>query len=186
MTGSSTCSSSTRPGSSRCTDFGASTTTLPVIVGVGDVGQLPPLDASQNPWRGDAVYNPYRAWPTAYKDDEATWAMDMPTVGDRPQHSCRVAGLLCDWDRLDCVAAPGDRVLDIGTMPVTASSVWGQVASGVPTLLEVSGLAEAEAADIDLPLMSVLEWLLRRPLASDVKARKRRMTRTGPPTVTGG
>src|SRR5262249_38392885 len=38
----------------------------PLVVGVGDVGQLPPIDASDNPWRGDPGYNPYRTWPTAF------------------------------------------------------------------------------------------------------------------------
>lgn len=145
----------------------------PVIVGVGDVGQLPPLDASQNPWRGDAGYNPYRAWPTAYDEDDATWAMDMPAVW-RPTAAQLPLwrAFYADWDRLDCVAAPGDRVLETGTMPSTSAAVWEQVASGVPTLLEVSGLAEAEAADIDMPLMSVLESLLHDLIASDVLARQ--------------
>ena len=53
----------------------------PVSVGVGDVGQLPPLDPGSNPWRGDAGYNPYRAWPTAYEDDDpATWSVKLPSV----------------------------------------------------------------------------------------------------------
>ena len=30
----------------------------PIWVGVGDVGQLPPLEIGTNPWRGDPGYNP--------------------------------------------------------------------------------------------------------------------------------
>ena len=40
----------------------------PITVGVGDVGQLPPLEIGSNPWRGDPGYNPYRAWPTAFDE----------------------------------------------------------------------------------------------------------------------
>ena len=52
----------------------------PVAVGVGDVGQLPPIDPSENPWRGDPGYNPYRAWPTAYETAATTFARDLPAV----------------------------------------------------------------------------------------------------------
>ena len=48
----------------------------PIVVGVGDVGQLPPIDPSENPWRGDPGYNPYRAWPTAYEARETTFSID--------------------------------------------------------------------------------------------------------------
>ena len=83
-----------------------------VSVGVGDVGQLPPLDPGQNPWRGDPGYNPYRAWPTAYEQRSTrTWSVDLPAVW-RP--TAAQLGLwrafYGDWDRLDCVAAPGDRI----------------------------------------------------------------------------
>lgn len=133
----------------------------PLVVGVGDVGQLPPLDPGQNPWRGDPGYNPYRAWPTAYETDSATWATDLPAVW-RP-----TAGQLPlwrafygDWDRLDCVAAPGDRSLSLPAVASESGDVWAQVATGSPTLLEVAGLDEPEAADIDQPLLAVLESLL--------------------------
>ncbi len=49
----------------------------PIVVGVGDVGQLPPIDPSENPWRGDPGYNPYRAWPTAYERSD-THVLDRP------------------------------------------------------------------------------------------------------------
>ena len=41
----------------------------PMWVGVGDVGQLPPIEVGTNPWRGDPGHNPWRAWPTDYDDD---------------------------------------------------------------------------------------------------------------------
>ena len=51
-----------------------------ISVGVGDVGQLPPIDPSQNPWRGDPGYNPYRAWPTAFEHEPTTYVVDLPAV----------------------------------------------------------------------------------------------------------
>ena len=41
-----------------------------------------------------------------------------------------------------------------------ARAVWEQVGTGVPTLLEVDGLPLPEAADIDLPLLGLVEDLL--------------------------
>ncbi|MGO1315680.1 MAG: AAA family ATPase [Cellulomonadaceae bacterium] len=133
----------------------------PVWVGVGDVGQLPPLEVGENPWRGDAGYNPLRAWPTDYLEDETTWARELPAVW-RPAagHLGLWRAFYPEWAALDCVAAPEDRGLDVGPMPAPFSDVWRQVGTGVPTLLEVDGLEEPEAADIDLPLMGVLEKLL--------------------------
>ena len=56
-------------------------TLAPIVVGVGDVGQLPPLEIGTNPWRGDPGYNPYRAWPTDYDDDDPqTWSAELPAV----------------------------------------------------------------------------------------------------------
>lgn len=139
----------------------------PVIVGVGDVGQLPPIDPAQNPWRGDERYNPYRAWPTAYPPDDTTWIAELPTVW-RP-----TAGQLGlwrafydEWDSLNCVAGPTDRSVTLGALHGGAHDVWAQVASGTPTLLEVDGLPEAEAPDVDQPLLSVLERLLTDLLAA--------------------
>ena len=61
--------------------FDKITYTAPIHVGVGDVGQLPPLEIAENPWRGDPGFNPYRAWPTAYEgDDTKTWATELPAV----------------------------------------------------------------------------------------------------------
>lgn len=133
----------------------------PIVVGVGDVGQLPPLDNNQNPWRGDETYNPFRAWPTAYPESETTWARELPAVW-RP--TAAQLGLwrafYDEWEDLNCVAAKGDREIKLGALSGLSAAVWGQVATGAPTLLEVSGLPEAEAPDVDRPLLSVLEALL--------------------------
>ncbi|EWT07975.1 hypothetical protein N864_11690 [Intrasporangium chromatireducens Q5-1] len=134
----------------------------PVVVGVGDVGQLPPIDPNQNPWRGDPGYNPYRAWPTAYAADAATWSTDLPAVW-RPTAAQLPLwrAFYSEWEGLNCVAAPGDRSIVLGRrLRGDASAVWSEVAAGVPTLVEVEGLDEAEAADIDLPLLGVVEGLL--------------------------
>lgn len=156
--------------------FDGVTRAAPLWVGVGDVGQLPPLEIGDNPWRGDDRYNPYRAWPTDYDDDPRTWSRELPAVW-RPTAS--QLGLwrafYPEWSELNCVAAPGDRTIELAAQsdaeraqrdeapfvptPV-AHEIWQQVASGVPTLLEIEGLPPAEAPDIDLPLMSAVESLL--------------------------
>lgn len=147
----------------------------PLVVGVGDVGQLPPLDSSYNPWRGDARYNPYRAWPTAYEADERTWAAELPAVW-RP--TARQLGLwrafYSDWESLDCVAAEGDRSIELGHggLGDVARTVWDQVATGTPTLLEIADLADPEAPDVDLPLMNQLETLLNELIASSFAVRQ--------------
>jgi hypothetical protein len=133
----------------------------PIDVGVGDVGQLPPLDPGQNPWRGDRGYNPYRAWPTAYETDAHTWSKELPAVWRPTEAQLPLwRAFYGDWDGLTCVAGPGDRRIEVGGGAVIASGVWDQVATGVPTLVEVDGLAPADAADIDPPLLGVVEdWL---------------------------
>jgi hypothetical protein len=133
----------------------------PVWVGVGDVGQLPPIEVGTNPWRGDAGHNPWRAWPTDYDDDPHTWSAQLPAV-HRPAagHLGLWRAFYPDWDELHCVAAPGDRRAGFGDMPATSAAIWAQVATGVPTLLEVDGLPPADAADVDLPLVEVVESLL--------------------------
>ena len=141
----------------------------PKWVGVGDVGQLPPLEVGENPWRGDPGYNPYRAWPTDYDDDARTWARELPAVW-RPAagHLGLWRAFYPEWGSLDCVAAPGDRALDLGSMKGPAAEIWKQVGTGVPTLLEVDGLPEPEAADIDLPLMDFVEALVDEFFAAGV------------------
>jgi hypothetical protein len=157
----------------------------PIWVGVGDVGQIPPLEIGQNPWRGDAGYNPYRAWPTEFENGDArTWVEELPSVW-RP-----TTGQLAlwrafypDWSTLDCVVAPGDRVVQFGEMSPAATAVWAQVASGVPTLLEVDGLPDPDAPDVDVPLMNVVESLLDELLASGLSLRSRRYDGSGSPTT---
>lgn len=148
--------------------FDRITRIAPLWVGVGDVGQLPPLEIGENPWRGDPGYNPYRAWPTDYDDDARTWSRELPAVW-RPAagHLALWRAFYPEWESLDCVAAPGDRAVEFGPMDDGAAEIWRQVGTGVPTLLEVAGLPEAEAADIDLPLMEFLEALLDELLAAD-------------------
>lgn len=140
--------------------FDKVTKAAPIWVGVGDVGQLPPLEVGSNPWRGDPGYNPYRAWPTDYDDDDRTWSRELPAVW-RPAagHLALWRAFYPEWRELNCVAAPGDRSL---STPLTgaAGDIWRQVGSGVPTLLEVEGLPDPEAADVDLPLMQFVEGLL--------------------------
>ena len=143
--------------------FDKITYTAPIHVGVGDVGQLPPLEIAENPWRGDPGFNPYRAWPTSYEgDDTKTWATELPAVW-RP--TAEQLGLwrafYPEWSALNCVAAPGDRSINVGAgLAEPAGSVWASVSTGQPTLLEVDGLADAEAADVDLPLVGFVESLL--------------------------
>ncbi|WP_181778863.1 AAA family ATPase [Pseudonocardia pini] len=155
----------------------------PLSVGVGDVGQLPPIDPSENPWRGDPGYNPYRAWPTAYEDKPKTFAVDLPAVW-RPTAAQLPLwrAFYSDWDHLDCVAAPGDRRLDLPALDGPARTVWEAVATGAPTLVEIDGLAEAEAADIDQPLLDELERLLEPLLAGGFSAVSTRYDGTGQPT----
>jgi hypothetical protein len=132
-----------------------------LIVGVGDVGQLPPIDASDNPWRGDTGYNPYRTWPTEFERLSTTFSIDLPAVW-RP-HANQLPlwrAFYQDWNRLDCVAAPADRWITLPPLTGTASSVWSAVAAGHPTLLEVDGLPDPETPDIDQPLLGVIEDLL--------------------------
>src|SRR3954447_6555394 len=132
----------------------------PIVVGVGDVGQLPPIEIGTNPWRGDPGYNPYRAWPTDYGNDPKTWSAELPAVW-RPTAAQLPLwrAFYPEWGELNCVAAPGDRVIAVAGLGGVADQVWQQVATGVPVLLEVDGLEEAEAADVDLPLTEFVEHL---------------------------
>lgn len=137
----------------------------PIVVGVGDVGQLPPIDAGDNPWRGDSGYNPYRAWPTAMEGRETTFSIDLPAVW-RP-HGNQLTlwrAFYRDWDHLDCIAAPEDRTITLPPMSELADAVWSAVAAGHPTLLEVAGLEDPDAPDIDQPLLQVVEQLVRELL----------------------
>lgn len=141
--------------------FGRVRNAAPVWVGVGDVGQLPPIEVGTNPWRGDPGHNPWRAWPTDYVDDRLTWSAELPAV-HRPAagHLGLWRAFYPDWHQLHCVAAPGDRRAELGDMPEASAAIWEQVATGVPTLLEVDGLPPSDAADVDLPLVEFVESLL--------------------------
>lgn len=138
----------------------------PIAVGVGDVGQLPPIDPSRNPWRGDPGYNPYRAWPTQFEGRDGTFAVDLPAVW-RPTAAQLPLwrAFYEEWDPLYCVAAPGDRSLELPELSGVAASIWAEVATGVPTLVEVDGLEDPEAPDIDAPLLGVAEDMLDSLLA---------------------
>lgn len=81
-----------------------------------------------------------------------------------------------DWDRLDCVAAPGDRTIELPVL----EDVWATVATGRPTLLEIEGLPDPDAPDIDQPLL-VLEDLLRPLLAGGFTAVERTYDADGEP-----
>lgn len=142
--------------------FDKITYAAPIHVGVGDVGQLPPLEIAENPWRGDPGFNPYRAWPTAYDGDETkTWATELPAVWRPTGEQLGLwRAFYPEWASLNCVAAPGDRAIRLGRLSGTAKAVWESVATGVPTLLEVDGLPSAEASDVDLPLVGFVERLL--------------------------
>jgi len=143
--------------------FDKVTKAAPVWVGVGDVGQLPPLEVGANPWRGDPGYNPYRAWPTQYVDgDPETWVQELPAVW-RP--TAEQLGLwrafYPEWAELSCVAAPGDRriLLGEGLDPLVAP-LWEAVATGRPILAEIDGLPEPDAPDVDEPLTRFVEYAL--------------------------
>lgn len=154
-----------------------------ITVGVGDVGQLPPLESGVNPWRGDPGYNPFRAWPTDFDGDDRTWTRELPTVW-RPAagHLALWRAFYPEWTALDCVAAPGDRALEAPKLRGTAAKVWRQVGTGVPTLLEVDGLPEPEAADIDLPLMGFVESLLGKLFAAKFELSQADYDDSGTPT----
>ena len=155
----------------------------PIIVGVGDVGQLPPLEIGPNPWRGDPGYNPYRAWPTAHVDEERTWQAELPAVW-RPaaEQLALWRSFYPGWGEFDCVAAPGDRVVEFGDLTSVAQALWSEVAKGTPVLLEVDGLEEPEAADVDLPLMGVVENLLDELFDAGFALKTALYDETGSPT----
>lgn len=140
----------------------------PLSIGVGDVGQLPPLDGAANPWRGDEQYNPYRAWPTDYEHLDTTVTLSPPSVWRPTAEQLPLwKAFYPQWETLTCVAGPGDRGLEVRDVAPDARAVWEQVGTGQPTLLEISGLPDAEAADIDLPMIRVLERLLEELLTDE-------------------
>lgn len=156
-----------------------------IWLGVGDVGQLPPIEIGSNPWRGDPGHNPWRAWPTDYGEDGRTWARELPAVW-RPAagHLALWRAFYPEWGTLNCVAAPGDRALTAPNLRGMAADIWHQVGTGVPTLLEVDGLPEPEAADIDLPLMQFVEWLLDELFSAGFALERADYDRAGAPKGT--
>ena len=154
----------------------------PMVVGVGDVGQLPPIEIGTNPWRGDPGYNPYRAWPTDYDNDARTWSADPGGLAADRSPAAAVARALPRVERLNCVAAPGDRAIALEGLKGLAAQVWKQVAEGLPVLLEVDGLEEAEAADVDLPLTEFVERLLDELFAGGFALEKAEYDDAGSPT----
>jgi hypothetical protein len=155
----------------------------PITVGVGDVGQLPPLEIGANPWRGDPGFNPYRAWPTDFDGDERTVAIELPAVW-RPAagHLHLWRAFYPEWRELNCVAAPGDRALVADKLTGHAADVWHTVGTGVPTLLEIDGLPEPEAADVDQPLLGEIEALLDALLGAGFALTRAEYDTTGTPT----
>lgn len=157
----------------------------PVVVGVGDVGQLPPIDAGDNPWRGDPGYNPYRAWPTAYDGRETTFSIDLPAVWRPHGNQLNLwRAFYRDWDHLDCIAAPEDRSITLPTLTEQAAAVWSAVATGHPTLLEVAGLEDPDAPDIDQPLLHVIEQLVRELIEGGFTVQEAEYSDAGDPTGT--
>lgn len=157
----------------------------PIVVGVGDVGQLPPIEVGTNPWRGDPGYNPYRAWPTAVEHESGAWAVELPAVWRPASEQLPLwRAFYPEWESLNCVAAPGDRAISLHPMDEVATAVWTQVATGVPTLLEVDGLLPAEASDVDLPLVAVAERLLDQLFSTGFELRTVRYDETGSPLST--
>ncbi|MFC4852965.1 AAA family ATPase [Actinophytocola glycyrrhizae] len=159
----------------------------PITVGVGDVGQLPPLEIGANPWRGDPGFNPYRAWPTDFdspeRTDERTVVIELPAVW-RPAagHLHLWRAFYPEWRQLNCVAAPGDRALVATGLTGAAADVWQAVGTGVPTLLEIAGLPEPEAADVDQPLLGEIEALLDALLDAGFALTRAEYDGTGAPT----
>lgn len=155
----------------------------PIAVGVGDVGQLPPLDPGQNPWRGDRGYNPFRAWPTEYEGDSHTWDVELPAVWRPTARQLPLwRAFYPEWESLDCVAAPEDRSIDVEGLRGVPKQVWEQVGTGIPTLVELAGLDDPEAPDIDLPLLETVETWLDQLLANGFTLHDRRFDDRGLPT----
>lgn len=133
----------------------------PIAVGVGDVGQLPPLEIGTNPWRGDPGFNPYRAWPTNFYGDAETVEIELPAVWRPTGEQLGLwRAFYPEWESLNCIFAPGDKRIRLGKLDGLAKDVWQQVATGVPTLIEVEGLPDTEAADVDTHLVDFADNLL--------------------------
>jgi hypothetical protein len=87
-----------------------------------------------------------------------------------------------EWEDLNCVAAAGDRTAELGEMSEIAAAVWTQVVSGVPTLLEIEGLPDPDAPDVDLPLTLAVEELLDELFSAGFTLKRAQMDDAGVPT----
>lgn len=143
----------------------------PVVVGVGDVGQLPPLEVGDNPWRGDSRYNPMRAWPHAFEGREGTWSAELPTVWRPHGNQLRLwRAFYPEWSAgLSSVAAPEDRTILADGLTGAVADLFEVLASGRPVALEVDGLPDADAPDVDVPLTDFVGHLVGNLLEADVR-----------------
>ncbi len=94
-----------------------------------------------------------------------------------------MARLLPGVSELSCVAAPGDRVVSFsGTVDAPVAELWATVATGRPVLAEVDGLPDADAPDVDEPLMRFVEYAIDAAFSAGVELRAARYDETGTPT----
>ena len=98
----------------------------PIVVGVGDVGQLPPIEAQRQPLARRPRLQPLpRLAYARTRPAQSTFAIDLPAVW-RP-HGNQLGiwrAFYRDWERLDCVAAPEDRTIDLPPMNGAAADIW--------------------------------------------------------------
>lgn len=159
----------------------------PITVGVGDAGQLPPLEIGANPWRGDPGFNPYRAWPTDYdngeRTDDRTIAIELPAVW-RPAagHLHLWRAFYPEWRELNCVAAPGDRALVADRLTGHAADIWHTVGTSVPTLLRSPGCPSPRPPTWTSPLLGEIEALLDALLGGGFAPTRAEYDDTGTPT----
>ena len=134
----------------------------PIAVGVGDVGQLPPLEIGTNPWRGDPGFNPYRAWPTNFYGDPETVEIELPAVWRPTGEQLGLwRAFYPEWESLNCIFAPGDKRIRLGELARDRQGSLGpRSPRAYPTLIEVEGLPDAEAADVDTHLVDFAADLL--------------------------
>lgn len=154
----------------------------PLVVGVGDVGQLPPLEVGKNPWRGDEKYNPYRAWPHTRDGEPSTWSRELPTVWRPTAAQLDLwRAFYPEWQELTSVAAPGDRTLQLDAGATDLEVLVGWLSRGIPVLLEVDGLDAPEAPDVDLPLGRFTAHLVESLVKADVTLVSQRYDSAGTP-----
>ena len=141
----------------------------PVWVGVGDVGQLPPIEVGVEPLARRPGLQPVARVAHRLRRRRAHMVGSAARgAGDRrPATSALWRAFYPEWDELDCVAAPGDRGAGLGEMPAGVAAELG--AGGDRRADAPRGrrtAAEPEAADIDLPLIEFVESLLDKLFAA--------------------